>query len=42
VDDDDVSQIFMGLYPIVSAGTAKIQPVGDHMAMMKTRKEINA
>ena len=39
VDADDASQIFMGLFPIVSAGTAKVQPVGDYVAMMKIREQ---
>tara|TARA_B100000953_G_scaffold280454_1_gene257222 strand:+ start:283 stop:636 length:354 start_codon:yes stop_codon:yes gene_type:complete len=42
VDADDASQIFMGLFPIVSAGTAKVQPVGDYVAMMKIREQLNS
>ena len=42
VDADDASQIFMGLFPIVSAGTAKVQPVGDYVAMIKTREQLNS
>ena len=41
VDADDVSQIFTGLFPIVSAGTAKVQPVGDYVAMMELREQLN-
>ena len=42
VDADESSQIFSGLFPIVDAGTAKIQPVGDYAAMLKMRKELNS
>ncbi len=42
VDADDASQIFLGLGPIVSAGTAKIQPVGDYAVMIETRKQLNS
>jgi hypothetical protein len=42
VDADDAGQIFTGLFPIVSAGTAKVQPVGDYVAMMKVREQMNA
>ena len=42
VDADNAAQIFTGLFPIVSAGTAKIQPVGDYVAMMKVREQMNA
>ena len=42
VDADDAGQIFAGLFPIVSAGTAKVQPVGDYVAMMKVREQMNA
>jgi|GEM_PF-141106 hypothetical protein len=41
VDADDVAQIFTGMFPIVSAGSAKIQPVGDYVAMMKMREQMN-
>ncbi|MDP6650312.1 MAG: hypothetical protein QF796_09280 [Acidimicrobiales bacterium] len=42
VDADDVAQIFTGMFPIVASGTAKIQPVGDYVAMMKLREQMNA
>ena len=42
VDADDGGQIFTGLFPIVSGGTAKVQPVGDYVAMMKVREQMNA
>ena len=32
----------MGLFPIVSAGTAKVQSVEGYVAMMKTRKQLNS
>ncbi|MBS1265561.1 MAG: hypothetical protein MAG471_01410 [Acidimicrobiaceae bacterium] len=41
VDADDVAQIFTGMFPIVSAGSAKVQPVGDYVAMMKMREQMN-
>ena len=41
-DADNAAQIFTGLFPIVSAGTAKIQPVGDYVATMKVREQMNA
>ena len=41
VDADDAEQIFSGLFPIVSDGTAKVQPVGDYAAMMKMREQTN-
>jgi hypothetical protein len=42
VDADDTAQIFQGVFPIVSAGTARIQPVGDYVAVMKVRESLNA
>ena len=37
VDADDVTQVFQGMFPIVDAGTAKVQPVGDSAAMLAAR-----
>ena len=42
VDADDAGQIFTGLFSIGAAGTAKVQPVGDYVAMMKVREQMNA
>ena len=41
VDADDAGQVFSGLFPIVAARTAKVQPVGDYVAMMKVREQMN-
>ena len=41
-DADESSQIFAGLLPIATAGTAKIQPVGDYVAVMELREQLNS
>ena len=36
------SQILAGLLPIATTGTAKIQPVGDYVAVMNLREQLNS
>ena len=42
VDADESSQTLAGLLPIATTGTAKIQPVGDYVAVMKLREQLNS
>ena len=42
VEANEVSQIFAGLWPIIPAGTAKIQPVADVAKMMEARAALNS
>ena len=42
VGADESSQILAGLLPIATTGTAKIQPVGDYVAVMNLREQLNS
>tara|TARA_B110000438_G_scaffold293637_1_gene333825 strand:- start:788 stop:952 length:165 start_codon:yes stop_codon:yes gene_type:complete len=41
VEADDAWDIFQGLFLIVSAGIARVQPAGDYVAMIKVREALN-